>query len=174
MRLEDVEVASPAEGEVQVQHTAIGVNFIDVYDRTGLYPQKIMPGGLGREAAGVVSAVGRRVRGFRVGDRVAYVVGVPGSYAEVRNVPALRVVKIPAGVSDAQAAVLMLKGLLCSDTVASTAIHDRFRLSFGSERHDRPSPGQSREPYAAQLPPLTCPETESFFVPSPPEGLVRL
>ncbi len=111
MRLEDVEVGSPAEGEVQVQHTAIGVNFIDVYDRSGLYPQKSMPGGLGREAAGVVSAVGRRVRGFRVGDRVAYVVGVPGSYAEVRNVPALRVVKIPAGISDEQAAVLMLKGL---------------------------------------------------------------
>ena len=111
MRLEDVEVGAPAEGEVQVQHTAIGVNFIDVYDRNGLYPQKVMPGGLGREAAGVVCAVGRRVRGFRVGDRVAYVIGVPGSYAEVRNVPALRVVKIPAGVSDEQAAVLMLKGL---------------------------------------------------------------
>ena len=111
MRLEDVDVGSPAEGEVQVQHSAIGVNFIDVYDRTGLYPQKVMPGGLGREAAGVVAAVGRKVRGFRVGDRVAYVVGVPGSYAEVRNVPALRVVKIPAGVSDEQAAVLMLKGL---------------------------------------------------------------
>jgi NADPH2:quinone reductase len=111
MRLEDVEVGSPAEGEVQVQHTAIGVNFIDVYDRSGLYPQTVMPGGLGREAAGVVSAVGRKVRGFRVGDRVAYVVGVPGSYAEVRNVTALRVVKIPAGVRDEQAAVLMLKGL---------------------------------------------------------------
>jgi NADPH2:quinone reductase len=111
MRLEDVEVGSPAQGEVQVQHSAIGVNFIDVYDRTGLYPQKMMPGGLGREAAGIVSRVGRKVRGFRVGDRVAYVVGVPGSYAEVRNVPASRVVKIPAGVSDEQAAVLMLKGL---------------------------------------------------------------
>ena len=73
MRLEDVDVAAPAEGEVQVQHTAIGVNFIDVYDRNGLYPQKEMPGGLGREAAGIVSAVGRKVRGFRVGDRVAYV-----------------------------------------------------------------------------------------------------
>jgi len=111
MRLEDVEVAAPAEGEVQVQHTAIGVNFIDVYDRTGLYPQKEMPGGLGREAAGVVSAIGRKVRGFRDGDRVAYVLGVPGCYSELRNVPASRVVKVPAGVSDEQAAVLMLKGL---------------------------------------------------------------
>ena len=111
MRLEDIEVAAPAEGEVQVQHTAIGVNFIDVYDRTGLYPQKEMPGGLGREAAGVVSALGKKVRGFRKGDRVAYVANSPGSYSELRNVPAARLVKIPAGVSDEQAAVLMLKGV---------------------------------------------------------------
>ena len=111
MRLEDLDVPAPAPDEVQVLHTAIGVNFIDVYDRTGLYPQKDMPGGLGREAAGIVSAVGRKVRGFREGDRVAYVIGVPGSYCELRNVPAFRVVKIPASVSDEQAAVLMLKGL---------------------------------------------------------------
>src|SRR5262245_30711872 len=105
MRLEDVDVAGPAEGEVQVQHTAIGVNFIDVYDRSGLYPQKTMPGGLGREAAGVVVAVGKKSRGFRIGDRVAYVADSPGSYCEVRNVPAARLVKIPKGVSDEQAAV---------------------------------------------------------------------
>jgi NADPH:quinone reductase len=110
MRLEDVDVGTPAAGEVQIRHTAIGVNFIDVYDRTGLYPQKQMPAGLGREAAGVVSAVGKKVRGIRVGDRVAYVHNVPGCYCELRNVPADRVVKIPAGVSDEQAAVLMLKG----------------------------------------------------------------
>jgi NADPH:quinone reductase len=111
LRLEDVDLAAPGEGEVQVQHTAIGVNFIDVYDRTGLYPQKSMPAGLGREAAGVVVALGRKVRGIRVGDRVAYVSGVPGSYCEARNVPASLLVKIPAGISDEQAAVLMLKGL---------------------------------------------------------------
>jgi len=110
MRLEDVDVGTPAAGEVQIRHTAMGVNFIDVYDRTGLYPQKEMPGGLGREAAGMVSAVGKKVRGIRVGDRVAYVHNVPGCYCEMRNVPADRVVKIPAGVSDEQAAVLMLKG----------------------------------------------------------------
>jgi len=110
MRLEDVEVAPPAAGEVQVQHTAIGLNFIDVYDRTGLYPQTSMPGGLGREAAGIVAAVGKKVRGLRVGDRVAYVHNVPGCYSELRNVPADRAVKIPAAVSDQQAAVLMLKG----------------------------------------------------------------
>jgi NADPH2:quinone reductase len=110
LRLEDVEVAAPAAGEVQVRHTAIGLNFIDVYDRSGLYPQQ-MPAGLGREAAGVVAALGKKVRGFRVGDRVAYVHAVPGSYADLRNVPAARLVKLPAAVSDEQAAVLMLKGL---------------------------------------------------------------
>jgi NADPH2:quinone reductase len=110
MRVEDLEVGAPQAGEVQIRHTAIGVNFIDVYDRTGLYPQHSMPAGLGREAAGVVSATGKKVRGIRVGDRVAYVHPTPGCYCELRNVPADRVVKIPAGVSDEQAAVLMLKG----------------------------------------------------------------
>src|ERR1041385_4946462 len=109
LRFEDVDVPAPGEGEVQVRHTAIGLNFIDVYDRSGLYPQKSMPAGLGREAAGVVAALGRKVKGFRAGDRVAYV-GPPGAYAELRNVPAALLVKIPAGVSDEQAAVLMLKG----------------------------------------------------------------
>jgi NADPH2:quinone reductase len=111
LRLDEVEVAAPGEGEVQVQHTAIGLNYIDVYDRSGLYPQKSLPGGIGREAAGLVSAVGRKVRGFRAGDRVGYVISDPGAYADVRNVPAARLVKIPAGVSDEQAAVLMLKGM---------------------------------------------------------------
>jgi NADPH2:quinone reductase len=110
LRLEDFDVGAPGAGEVQVHHTAIGLNFIDVYDRTGFYPQKL-PAGLGREAAGVVSAVGRGVRGLRVGERVAYVLGIPGSYCELRNVPAERLVKIPKGISDEQAAVLMLKGM---------------------------------------------------------------
>jgi len=110
MLLEEVDVPAPGAGQVQVEHTAIGLNFIDVYDRSGLYPQA-MPGGLGREAAGLVSAVGKGVRGFRVGDRDAYVISPPGSYADLRNVPAARVVKIPAGVSDEHAAVLALKGM---------------------------------------------------------------
>ena len=110
MRLEDVELTAPDAGEVQVRHTAIGLNYIDVYDRSGLYPQAL-PAGLGREAAGVVSAIGPKVRGFRIGDRVAYVVSVPGSYSDARNVPASRLVRIPAGVTDEQAAVLMLKGM---------------------------------------------------------------
>jgi NADPH:quinone reductase-like Zn-dependent oxidoreductase len=109
MRLQDVEVPKPAADDVQVRHTAIGLNYIDVYDRSGLYAQQ-MPAGLGREAAGVVTQVGKKGRGLRVGDRVAYVHSTPGSYSEVRNVPAARIVKIPKGVSDEHAAVLMLKG----------------------------------------------------------------
>jgi NADPH2:quinone reductase len=110
MLLEQVDVPAPAAGNVQLQHTAIGLNYIDVYDRTGFYPQN-MPGGLGREAAGIVTAVGARVKGLRVGDRVAYVLRVPGAYCDIRNVPADRLIKIPAGISDEQAAVLSLKGM---------------------------------------------------------------
>ncbi len=110
LRFEDLETGKPAPGEAQVRHTAIGVNYIDVYDRTGLYPTEL-PSGLGREAAGVIIAIGRKVRGFRVGDRVAYVHPKPGAYCEVRNVPAERLVKVPKGISDEQAAALMLKGL---------------------------------------------------------------
>jgi NADPH:quinone reductase len=110
LSLEESDPGKPAAGEVQIRHTAIGVNYIDVYDRTGLYPVSL-PSGLGREAAGVVTALGRGVRGFRVGERVAYVYPSPGAYSEVRNVPAERIVKVPRGVSDEQAAALMLKGL---------------------------------------------------------------
>ena len=110
MQYVDVEVAAPAPDEVQVRHTAIGVNYIDVYDRTGLYPMAL-PGSLGREAAGVVVATGRKVKGFRKGDRVAYVHTQPGAYTELRNVPAARLVKVPKAISDEQAAAMMLKGL---------------------------------------------------------------
>ena len=110
LRLESVEPGTPAADEVQIRHTAIGVNFIDVYDRTGLYPVQL-PSGLGREAAGVVTAAGRKTRGFRAGDRVAYAYPKQGAYSEVRNVPASRLVKVPKGISDAQAAAILLKGL---------------------------------------------------------------
>ena len=110
LRLEELEPGPPAAHEVQVRHTAIGVNFLDVYERTGLYPAEL-PAGLGREAAGVVTACGRAVRGLKVGERVAYVHSTSGAYSEARNVPAERVVKIPKGISDQQAAALMLKGL---------------------------------------------------------------
>jgi len=110
LRFEDVEIPAPAPEEVQIRHTAIGLNYIDVYDRTGLYPLQL-PSGLGREAAGVVVAKGRKVKELKAGDRVAYVLPQPGSYSEMRNVPAARVVKVPKGVSDQEAAALMLKGM---------------------------------------------------------------
>jgi len=110
LRLERVELPPPRRGEARVRQTAIGLNFIDVYDRTGLYPMPL-PGGLGREAAGVVVAVGAGVKTLREGDRVAYVQGEPGAYAEERILPIARLVKVPASVSDEQAAAAMLKGL---------------------------------------------------------------
>lgn len=110
MRWEEVDPGSPGAGEVLVRHTAIGLNFIDTYDRTGLYPTPL-PTGLGREAAGVVIALGPKVRGFKVGDRVAYTLPSTGAYAEVRVCPAERLVRIPKDVSDSQAAAIMLKGL---------------------------------------------------------------
>ena len=110
MSWEEVDPGAPGPGEVLLRHTAIGLNFIDVYDRTGLYPTTL-PSGLGREAAGVVVAVGRKVRGFKVGDRVAYTFPSPGAYAEMRVCPADRLVRIPNGISDSQAAAIMLKGL---------------------------------------------------------------
>src|ERR1700739_29495 len=110
LRLEELDPGKPGAHELQIRHTAIGVNYIDVYDRTGLYPVTL-PSGLGREAAGIVTALGRGVRGFRVGERVAYVWPSPGAYSELRNVPAERVVAIPRGVSAEQGAAAMLKGL---------------------------------------------------------------
>jgi NADPH2:quinone reductase len=125
LRSEEFEPGKPAAHEVQVRHTAIGVNYIDVYDRTGLYPSPL-PGGLGREAAGVITALGRGVRGLRVGERVAYVYSVSGAYCELRNVPAERVVKVPRGISDEEAAALMLKGL-----TAHYLIRRTYRVSRG-------------------------------------------
>src|SRR5580693_9984630 len=87
LKWEDVEVGTPGEHEALVRHTAIGVNFADVYLRTGLYPQPL-PSGIGSEAAGVVEAVGRKVRGVKPGDRVVYSVPFPGAYAEQRLLPA--------------------------------------------------------------------------------------
>lgn len=110
LKWESRELGPPGRGEVQLRHTAIGVNFIDVYDRSGLYPRPL-PQILGREAAGVIVAVGRGVRGLKVGQRVAYVHGASGSYAELRNFPAERLVRLPASISDEQAAAIMLKGL---------------------------------------------------------------
>jgi NADPH2:quinone reductase len=125
LRFEEIEVGKPAPDEAQVRHTAVGLNFIDIYDRTGLYPTTL-PSGLGREAAGVVTAVGRKVKNLRVGNRVAYVLPKPGAASELSNVPADRLVKIPNGVSDQQAAAIMLKGL-----TAHYLIRRTYRVAKG-------------------------------------------
>ena len=107
---EDVEVGAPGAGEARVRHNVIGLNFIDTYQRSGLYPMPL-PSGLGMEAAGVVEAVGSGVTIVKAGDRVAYAGGPPGAYSDVRLIPAEKLVKIPAAVSDDEAAAMMLKGL---------------------------------------------------------------
>ena len=110
MKWEIVEVGAPGPGEVRIRHTAVGLNYIDTYHRTGMY--KIpMPTVLGREGAGVIEAVGANVNDLKVGDRVAYASSPIGSYAEARLMPAERVVKVPDNVSDQQAASIMLKGM---------------------------------------------------------------
>jgi NADPH2:quinone reductase len=109
LRWEEVEVAKPGPGEVRVRNTAVGLNYIDTYHRSGLYPMP-MPMTLGSEGAGVVEAVGPRVKDFKVGDRVAYAQPI-GAYAEVVIRPVARLVKIPSGIDDRTAAAMMLKGM---------------------------------------------------------------
>src|SRR5271165_781439 len=108
LEYKDIELPPPGAGQVRVKHAAIGVNFIDIYHRTGLYPLPL-PSGLGSEAAGVVEAVGPGVTVVRPGDRVAYAGGPPGSYSEARVLPASILVPIPNGVADQTAAAAMLK-----------------------------------------------------------------
>ena len=105
----DVKVPAPGPGEITVRHEAIGVNFIDVYRRTGLYPVPL-PSGLGSEAAGVVEAVGEGVA-FAVGDRVAYATGPVGAYAEAATLAAEVVVRVPDGIDGPTAAAVLLKGM---------------------------------------------------------------
>ena len=109
LKYEEAELAGPARGEIRIKHEAIGVNYIDTYFRSGLYPAP-MPYTLGNEAAGVVTALGKGVTGFKVGDRAAYVAGLR-SYAEEANVPAEVAVKLPKGISSETAAAMMLKGM---------------------------------------------------------------
>jgi NADPH2:quinone reductase len=118
MQYEDVAVGEPAQGQVRIKHTAIGVNFVDTYQRSGLYPMQL-PQVAGNEGAGVVEAVGPGVTDLKKGDRVAYT-GLPGSYCDARLVPADRMVKLPPGVSDEQAASMMLKGLTVHYLIFST------------------------------------------------------
>ncbi len=107
---EAVDVPAPAAGEATVRHHAVGLNFIDTYHRTGLYPLPL-PSGIGLEGAGVVEAVGAGVTEVNVGDRVAYAGGPVGAYAEVRNIPAHRLLKLPDAIAFDTAAAMMLQGL---------------------------------------------------------------
>ena len=107
---ETVDLPAPAAGEATVRHHAVGLNFIDTYHRTGLYPLAL-PSGIGLEGAGVVKAVGAGVTEVKVGDRVAYAGGPVGAYAEVRNIPAHRLLKLPDAIAFDTAAAMMLQGL---------------------------------------------------------------
>jgi NADPH2:quinone reductase len=111
LKFEDVDLPAPAAGEVRIRHTAIGLNFQDIYARSGAYPFPL-PSGLGTEAAGVVEAVGEGVTDFQVGERVCYISGpVLGACATHRNYPAARLLKSPAHMSDEQLAAMMLKAM---------------------------------------------------------------
>jgi NADPH:quinone reductase len=119
LRFEQVEVGAPGRGQVRLRQTAVGLNFIDVYFRTGLYPAASLPFTPGQEGAGVVEAVGDGVTELKIGDRVAYA-GPIGAYAESRLIQADRLVRLPDGITDRQAAAMMLKGMTAEYLVRRT------------------------------------------------------
>lgn len=123
---EDVDVGAPAPGQARLRQTAIGLNYIDVYHRTGLYPTGPLPAVVGLEAAGVVEAVGDGVTDVRAGDRVAYANPPMGAYAADRLMPADRLVRLPDGIGDQQAAAMMLKGM-----TAHYLLRRTYRLQAG-------------------------------------------
>jgi NADPH:quinone reductase len=125
LQWEDVAVGKPGPGEARVRHTAIGLNYVDTYVRSGLYPAPL-PSGLGAEAAGIVEEVGPDVSDIKPGDRVAYGNSPVGAYAEVRVMPAHRLVVLPKGISDQQGAAMMLKGL-----TAQYLIRQTFKVKKG-------------------------------------------
>ena len=125
MKWEEVVVGAPGANEVRLKTTAIGLNFIDTYHRSGLYPIPL-PSGLGLESAGIVEALGANVTDLKIGDRVACASAPIGAYSETRLMPADKLVKIPAGVSDQQAASMMLKGM-----TAQYLIRRTFRVKPG-------------------------------------------
>src|SRR6201984_49080 len=107
---EAVEVGKPGAGEARIRHTAVGLNFVDIYNRSGVYPIAL-PSGLGGEGAGIVEEVGEGVTDLKPGDRVAYGAAPLGAYSEARLIPAERLLKLPEGIDDKTAAGMMLKGL---------------------------------------------------------------
>jgi NADPH2:quinone reductase len=110
LALETIDLADPGPGEVQLRQHAIGINYQDCYHRSGFYPLPL-PSGVGTEAAGVVEKVGSGVAGFKPGARVVYSSGAPGAYADLRNMPADRLIAIPEGVSEEEAAAILMKGM---------------------------------------------------------------
>lgn len=110
LKLETVEIGEPGPGQARVRHSYVAVNFIDIYFRTGQYPLQL-PNGIGSDAVGVVEAVGPGVTDIRVGDRVGYLIGPQGAYADVRIMPADVLIPLPDGVSDRTASTLMMKGM---------------------------------------------------------------
>jgi NADPH:quinone reductase len=110
LQLVQIDVGDPGPGQVRIRHEACGLNFIDIYQRTGLYPMSL-PMVLGMEGAGVIEAVGEGVSHLKVGDRAAYATGSPGSYSEARVLPATTVCRLPDGIDMATGAAMMLKGL---------------------------------------------------------------
>ncbi len=125
LRWENVEIGEPGSGEVRVRNTAVGLNFIEVYQRSGLYPLEL-PSGLGMEAAGVVEAIGPEVTEFAVGDRVASCTGPAGAYSEARIMPVRHLVKLPDAIDDRRAAAMMLQGL-----TARYLIRETYRVQPG-------------------------------------------
>lgn len=126
LKWEEINVGEPGPGEARVRHEAVGLNFIDVYHRTGLYPIPALPSGLGLEAAGVVEAVGKGVSEVAPGDRVAYAGGPVGAYAEMRLIPSHRLVKLPEAIDFRTAAAMMLQGL-----TAQYLLRRTFRIEPG-------------------------------------------
>lgn len=124
--LDEIEVGAPGPGEILVRHSAIGLNFIDVYMRNGLYPLAQLPAVIGLEGAGAVEAVGEGVTDLKVGDRISYASQPPGAYAEARVIGADRVVKIPDAIDDKTAAAMMLQGM-----TAQYLLRQTYRVQKG-------------------------------------------
>lgn len=119
LRWESVEVGEPGPGEVRVRNTAVGLNFIEIYQRTGLYPLEL-PSSLGTEAVGVVEAVGEGVEELRIGDRVGSCTGPVGAYCEARIMPVRHLIKLPDSIDDQQAAAMLLQGLTAQYLIRQT------------------------------------------------------
>ena len=119
MKWEEISMQNPGRGEVRIDQKKVGLNFIDIYQRSGNYPLRL-PSSIGMEGVGTVETIGEGVENVKVGDRVGYVMGPPGSYAESRLYPADRLIKLPDSISDSQAAAILLKGLTVSYLINKT------------------------------------------------------